>query len=63
MAEIAVERLTEAGFADLDSLREATDAELAEKLELTDARIADLRAAINFLSPVVDGEAVEAEEE
>ena len=45
----------------LDALRAASDEELAEKLELTSARIADLRAAVNFLSPVVEGEA-EAEE-
>ena len=37
------------------------DAELAEKLDLTDARIADLRAAVNFLSPVVEGDSVEEE--
>ena len=42
---------------------ELSDEELAERLELTAARIADLRAAVNFLSPVVDGEAAEAEEE
>ncbi len=63
VAELAVDRLMEAGFQSLDALREATDAELAEKLELTEARIADLRAAVNFLSPVVEGEAAEAEEE
>ena len=63
VAEIAVDSLMEAGFNSLESLREATDEELAEKLELNAARIADLRAAVNFLSPVVDGEAVEAEEE
>ena len=63
VAEIAVDSLMEAGFNSLEALREATDEELAEKLELNAARIADLRAAVNFLSPVVDGEAVEAEEE
>ena len=63
VAEIAVDRLMEAGFSSLEALREASDAELAEALELTADRIADLRAAVNFLSPVVDGEAAEAEEE
>ena len=63
VAEIAVERLMEAGFSSLDALRSATDAELAEKLELTEARIADLRAAVNFLSPVVNGEEAAAAEE
>ena len=35
----------------------------AVKLELTEARIADLRAAVNFLSPVVEGSEPEADEE
>ena len=35
--------------------------ELADKLELTAARIADLRAAVNFLSPVVEGESAAEE--
>ena len=61
VAEIPVDKLMEAGFRSLDALRGATDAELAEKLDLTDARIADLRAAVNFLSPVVEG--VSGEEE
>lgn len=55
VAEIPVDKLMEAGFRSLDALRDASDAELAEKLELTSARIADLRAAVNFLSPVVEG--------
>ena len=55
MAEIPVDRLMEAGFRSLDALRGASDADLAEKLELNAARIADLRAAVNFLSPVVEG--------
>ena len=61
VAEIPVDKLMEAGFRSLDALRGATDAELAEKLDLTDARIADLRAAVNFLSPVVEGDSVEEE--
>ena len=63
VAEIPVDKLMEAGFRSLDALRGATDAELAEKLDLTDARIADLRAAVNFLSPVVEGDAAPAEPE
>ncbi|MBR6674286.1 MAG: transcription termination factor NusA, partial [Mailhella sp.] len=48
VAEIAVDRLMDAGFRSLEDLREASDGELAEKLELNAARIADLRAAVNF---------------
>ena len=51
----------DAGFRSLDALRAASDDELAEKLELSAARIADLRAAVNFLSPVVEGEGAEEE--
>ena len=36
-------------------MRAAGDEELADKLTLSQGRIADLRAAINFLSPVVEG--------
>ena len=72
VAEIPVDRLMDAGFRSLDAvssvtgegldaLRAATDDELAEKLELSAARIADLRAAVNFLSPVVEGESAEEE--
>ena len=57
VAEIPVDKLMEAGFRSLDALREADDAELAEKLDLAASRIADLRAAVNFLSPVVEGDA------
>ena len=61
VAEIPVDRLMDAGFRSLDALRAASDDELAEKLELSAARIADLRAAVNFLSPVVEGEGAEEE--
>ncbi len=54
VAEIPVDRLTAGGFHTLASLRRATDEELAEKLELSGDRIADLRAAVNFLSPSVE---------
>jgi N utilization substance protein A len=60
VAEIAVEQLVDAGFSSLDALRAASDDELSDKLALSAGRIADLRAAINFLSPVVEGEAQEA---
>ena len=56
VAEISVDDLVRAGLNTLDKLREADDEELAERLALSTGRIADLRAAINFLSPVVDGE-------
>lgn len=55
VAEIAVEQFVEAGYNTLDTLRAASDEELADKLALSPNRIADLRAAINFLSPVVEG--------
>ncbi|GFH63393.1 MAG: transcription elongation factor NusA [Candidatus Desulfovibrio kirbyi] len=55
VAEVSVESLLEAGYSSLDKLREASDEELAEKLTISHARIADLRSAINFLSPVVEG--------
>lgn len=56
VAEIAVEQFLDAGLNTLDALRAATDAELSDRLAVSASRIADLRAAINFLSPVVDGE-------
>ncbi len=55
VAEIPVEQFVEAGYNTLDTLRAASDEELADKLTLSQGRIADLRAAINFLSPVVEG--------
>lgn len=62
VAEINVEQLLDAGYNTLESLRSATDEELAEKLTLTQNRIVDLRSAISFLAPVVEGEKVEVEE-
>jgi N utilization substance protein A len=56
VAEISVDDLVRAGLNTLDKLREADDATLADLLTISAGRIADLRAAINFLSPVVDGE-------
>ena len=53
MAEVSVDSLVSAGFTTLEQLQDATDEELSEKLSLSDSRIGDLRAAINFLSPVV----------
>lgn len=55
VAEISVEQLVEAGFQNLDDLRGASDEELAEKLSLTQNRIAELRSAISFLTPVIEG--------
>ena len=55
VAESPVEQFVEAGYNTLDTLRAAGDEELADKLTLSQGRIADLRAAINFLSPVVEG--------
>jgi N utilization substance protein A len=56
VAEISVDDLVRAGLNTLDKLRETDDATLAELLTISAGRIADLRAAINFLSPVVDGD-------
>ena len=39
----------------------SSDEELSEKLSLSDSRIGDLRAAINFLSPVVGESADKAD--
>ncbi|MBP3730089.1 MAG: transcription termination/antitermination protein NusA, partial [Mailhella sp.] len=51
VAEISVDQLMEAGFHKLEDLKNADDEELAAKLELSGERVADLRAAVNFLSP------------
>lgn len=56
VAEISVEQLLDAGYNTLDALRSATDEELSARLALSSGRIEDLRAAINFLSPVLEGE-------
>ncbi len=56
VAEIAVDQLLQAGYNTLESLKNATDEDLADALRISDARIADLRAAINFLTPVLEGE-------
>ena len=62
VAEVSVDNLVSAGFTTLEQLQEATDEELSEKLSLSDSRIGDLRAAINFLTPVV-GESASADAE
>lgn len=51
VAEIPIEQFVTAGFQSIERLREATDEELATELGLSENRIADLRTAINFLSP------------
>jgi len=56
VAEVSVDELVRAGLNTLDKLRAADDAELSNRLHLTAGRIADLRAAVNFLSSVVDGD-------
>jgi N utilization substance protein A len=56
VAEIPVENLIRAGFTTLDSLSAASDEELSELLAISDSRIADLRSAINFLTPVVESD-------
>lgn len=61
MAEVSVDSLVSAGFTTLEQLQDATDEELSEKLSLSDSRIGDLRAAINFLSPVVGESADKAD--
>lgn len=61
VAEVSVDNLVSAGFTTLEQLQEATDEELSEKLSLSDSRIGDLRAAINFLTPVVGERAADAE--
>ena len=55
VAEISVEQLIKAGFQNLDDLRNASDEEISEKLSLTQNRIAELRSAISFLTPVIEG--------
>ena len=62
VAEVSVDSLVSAGFTTLEQLQDATDEELSEKLSLSDSRIGDLRAAINFLSPVVGESADKADE-
>lgn len=52
VAEIPMETLLQAGFNTLEHINEVSDEELADKLGISMARINDLRAAINFLSPV-----------
>ena len=54
VAEVSMEALLNAGYSSLDDLRAASDDELADKLTISHSRIADLRAAINFLAPVVE---------
>ena len=61
VAEVSVDSLVSAGFTTLEQLQDATDEELSEKLSLSDSRIGDLRAAINFLSPVVGESADKAD--
>ncbi len=52
VAEVSIESLLAAGYQTVDKLREASDEDLAVHLALSETRIADLRSAINFLSPL-----------
>ena len=66
VAEISIEQFVTAGFQSIERLREASDEELASGLGIDDNRIADLRAAINFLSPAPsasDGDDADGETE
>ncbi len=56
VAEISVEQLLEAGYNTLELLREADNEELMDKLVLSEDKVIDLRSAITFLAPVIDGE-------
>ncbi|MBQ9407731.1 MAG: transcription termination factor NusA [Desulfovibrio sp.] len=56
VAEISLETMLAAGYTSLDKLRAASDQELADALTISANRIADLRAAVNFLAPVVEKE-------
>ncbi len=60
VAEISVEQFLDAGYNTLESLKLADDEELAQNLALTQSRIVDLRSAISFLAPVLDGSMIEA---
>jgi N utilization substance protein A len=59
VAEISIESLLAAGYQSLDSLRAVDDEELERTLNISRARIADLRAAVQFLAPVVEEDGVE----
>ena len=55
VAEIPVASLQEAGYTDLDKLRQASDEELVAALSLTESQLEHLRQALNFLNPGEDG--------
>ncbi len=55
VSEIPLEHFMAAGFDSIEKIQAASDAELADGLRITDARVGDLRAAINFLLPVIVG--------
>jgi len=57
VAEVSIENLLSAGYSSLDKLRAASDEDLEQALNISRMRIADLRAAINFLAPVVEDDA------
>lgn len=56
VAEIPLESFVAAGFANFDGIRNASDQELLTIPGITEEKIANVRAAINFLSPKLDSE-------
>ena len=60
VAELSLESFLEAGFSTVAAISAATDEELLAVAGLTPEKIANLRAAVNFLSPSVAEEAPEA---
>ena len=60
VAELSLESFLEAGFSTVAAISSATDEELLAVAGLTPEKIANLRAAVNFLSPTVAEEAPEA---
>ncbi len=66
VVDISVEQFAEAGLGSIARLREASDDDLAEALGIGESRIADLRAAISFLTPAgaeAEADAIEADAE
>ena len=60
VAEINVERFTEAGFENVDQVMDAEDEALLQVEGLDEAKIADVRAAISFLQPAAPAEKASA---
>lgn len=58
VAEISASTFVDAGYANADAIKEASDEDLIEKLKLTEERLKELRVALNFLSTDSDGNKV-----